>query len=293
MNIPDTSMPRIVVVGGGFAGLAFCKNIPHDKFQIVLIDKHNYHTFQPLLYQVATAGLEPDSIAYPLRKIFQKIPNFFFRMTNVLEISPEKGCIRTTIGELEYDHLVLATGTVTNFFGNESIEQKAMGMKFIPEALDIRSLILQNFEAALLTDDLKERESLMNVVIVGGGPTGVELAGAIAELKRHVLPTDYPDLDFRRMSIHLVEGTDRILPPFSPEAGAKAKQYLEKLEVNVWLNTMVGDYDGKTITTSGKPMLTQTLIWAAGVQCKPINGIAPEQLVRGNRIKVNHFNQVE
>ena len=293
MNIPETSMPRIVVVGGGFAGLEFCKNIPHDKFQIVLIDKHNYHTFQPLLYQVATAGLEPDSIAYPLRKIFQKIPNFFFRMTEVLGISSEKKCIRTTIGELEYDHLVLATGTITNFFGNESIEKRAMGMKFIPEALDIRSLLLQNFEAALLTDDLKERESLMNVVIVGGGPTGVELAGAIAELKKHVLPTDYPDLDFRRMSIHLVEGMDRILPPFSPRSSKKAQTYLENLGVNVWLNTMVKDYDGKTIHTSGKPMLTQTLIWAAGVKCASIPGIPASELSKGDRVIVDRFNQVQ
>ncbi|NEN24079.1 NAD(P)/FAD-dependent oxidoreductase [Cryomorpha ignava] len=293
MNISDTSLPRVVVVGGGFAGLKFCKNLRHDKFQIVLIDRHNYHTFQPLLYQVATAGLEPDSIAYPLRKIFNKIPNFYFRMTEVLEVFPEKKCLRTTIGELEYDHLVLATGTVTNFFGNEEIEKRAMGMKFVPEALNIRSLILQNFEAALLTDDLKERESLMNVVIVGGGPTGVELAGAIAELKKHVLPTDYPDLDFRRMSIHLVEGTERVLPPFSEEASKKALQYLETLGVNVWLNTMVKDYDGKTIVTSGKPMLTQTLIWAAGVKCQPLDGIPAANLVKGNRIKVNHFNQVE
>lgn len=293
MNIPETSIPRIVVVGGGFAGLNFCQNIKHDKFQIVLIDQHNYHTFQPLLYQVATAGLEPDSIAYPLRKIFQKIPNFFFRMTKVLEISNEKKCIRTTIGELEYDYLVLATGTVTNFFGNESIEKWGMGMKFIPEALNIRSLILQNFEAALLTDDLKERESLMNVVIVGGGPTGVELAGAMAELKKHVLPNDYPDLDFRRMSIHLVEGMDRILPPFSLRSSKKAQEYLEKLNVEIWLNTMVKDYDGKIIHTSGKPMLTQTLIWAAGVKCASFPGIPASQLSKGDRIIVDRFNQVE
>src|SRR5690554_1193439 len=293
MNISDTSLPRIVVVGGGFAGLEFCKSMPHDKFQIVLIDQHNYHTFQPLLYQVATAGLEPDSIAYPLRKIFRKIPNFFFRMTEVLAVMPEKKCLRTTIGDLEYDHLVLATGTVTNFFGNEELEKLAMGMKFVPEALNIRSLILQNFEAALLTDNLKDRASLMNVVIVGGGPTGVELAGAIAELKKHVLPTDYPDLDFRRMSIHLVEAADRILPPFSPRSSKKAQAYLEDLDVIVWLNTMVKDYDGKTIHTSGKPMLTQTLIWAAGVKCATFPGIPASELSHGDRIIVDRFNKVK
>lgn len=293
MNIPDSNMPRIVIVGGGFAGLEFGRHLPRNKFQTVLIDRHNYHTFQPLLYQVATAGLEPDSIAYPLRKIFQEIPNFFFRMTDVVDISPDRKVIRTTIGELEYDYLVLATGTETNFFGNEAIKQRAMGMKSVPEALDIRSLLLQNFEAALLTDDLKERESLMNVVIVGAGPTGVELAGAIAELKRHVLPTDYPDLDFRRMSIHLVEGLDRVLPPFSKKNSEKASKYLENLGVTIWLNTMVKDYDGRTITTSNKPMLTQTLIWAAGVQCMPPSGIPAKHKAKGNRLIVNRYNQVE
>lgn len=293
MNISDTNLPRIVIVGGGFAGLEFGLHLPQNKFQIVLIDRHNYHTFQPLLYQVATAGLEPDSIAYPLRKIIQDIPNFYFRMTEVLEVFPERKSLRTPIGELEYDYLVLATGTETNFFGNKAIQERAMGMKTVPEALNIRSLILQNFEAALLTDDLKERESLMNVVIVGAGPTGVELAGAVAELKKHVLPNDYPDLDFRRMRIHLVEGMDRVLPPMSKKSSEKAKEYLEKLGVSVWLNTKVESYDGKSITTSDKPMLTQTLIWAAGVECMPPAGIPAELMVRGNRLRVNRFNQVE
>ena len=173
MNIPDSNLPRVVIVGGGFGGLQLAKQLNTKEFQVVLVDKHNYHTFQPLLYQVATAGLEPDSIAYPLRKIFQDRSNFFFRMTEVLEIKTKKKSIVSCIGELHYDYLVLATGTVTNFFGNDSIAEKAMSMKSVPEALDIRSLLLQNFEAALLTDDLKERESLMNVVIVGAGPTGV------------------------------------------------------------------------------------------------------------------------
>lgn len=293
MNIPDSTLPRIVIVGGGFAGLEFGRHLPENKFQTVLFDRHNYHAFQPLLYQVATAGLEPDSIAYPLRKIFKEIPNFYFRMTEVLEIFPNRKSIRTTIGELDYDYLVLATGTETNFFGDDAIKQRAMGMKTIPEALNIRSLLLQNFEAALLTDDLKERESLMNVVIVGAGPTGVELAGAIAELRRHVLPMDYPDLDFRRMRIHLVEGMDRVLPPMSKESSAKAAKYLSKLGVSVWLNTRVEGYDGNTITTSNKSMLTQTLIWAAGVKCMPPSGIPAEHLTRGNRLKVNRFNAVE
>ncbi len=293
MNIPDTNLPRVVIIGGGFGGMQVVKHLERGKFQVVLIDKHNYHTFQPLLYQVATAGLEPDSIAYPLRKIFKKRGDFFFRMTEVLDFDPELKLIRTSIGSLEYDHLVIATGSVTNFFGNLDLEKRSMGMKSVPEALNIRSLILQNFEAALITDDLKERESLMNVVIVGAGPTGVELAGAIAELKRHVLPTDYPDLDFRQMHIHLVEAAGRVLPPMSEKSSEKAKKYLEKLGVTVWLNTMVKDYDGKLITTSSKSMHTQTLIWAAGVKCVPPAGIGADMLVRGNRIKVNGFSQVE
>lgn len=293
MNIPDTSLPRIVVVGGGFGGLQLIKNLPVKKFQVVLIDKHNYHTFQPLLYQVATAGLEPDSIAYPLRKIFKNRSDFYFRMAEVTSVDPEKKTISTSLGDLDYDYLALATGTVTNFFGNDTIASKAMSMKSVPEALDIRSLLLENFESALLTDDLKERESLMNVVIVGAGPTGVEMAGAIAELRAHVLPHDYPDLDFRRMSIHLVEGLGQVLPPMSDKASKKAHKFLEELGVQIWLNTMVKDYDGKKITTSGKPMLTQTLIWAAGVQCMPPRGISADEMVKGNRIKVNRFNQVE
>lgn len=293
MNIPQSTLPRVVIVGGGFGGLQLARNLHPRKFQVVLIDKHNYHTFQPLLYQVATAGLEPDSIAFPLRKIFKDKPNFYFRMSEVKRVNAADKTIETSIGLLDYDYLVLATGTVTNFFGNDAIASRAMGMKSVPEALDIRSLLLQNFEAALLTDDLKERESLMNVVIVGAGPTGVEMAGAIAELKTHVLPKDYPDLDFRRMNIHLVEGANRVLPPMSKESSDKAFEYLDKLGVQVWLNTLVSDYDGITISTNNEPMLTQTLIWAAGVHCMPPKGLPTELLSRGNRIIVNRYNQVE
>jgi len=293
MNIPDTNLPRVVIVGGGFGGLQLAKHLNPRLFQVVLIDKENYHTFQPLLYQVATAGLEPDSIAYPLRKIFQKRPNFYFRMTEVEKVDPDEKFIFSSIGKLPYDHLVLATGTVTNFFGNDKLEKIAMGMKSVPEALNIRSLILQNFEAALLTDNFKEREALMNIVIVGAGPTGVELSGALAELRNHVLPKDYPDLDFRRMSINLVEGADQVLPVMSDSSSKKAQKYLDKLGVQVWLNTMVKNYDGFEIDTGGKPMFTKTLIWAAGVQCEEMNGISSEHLARGNRIKVDRFNRVE
>lgn len=293
MNIPDTSLPRLVVLGGGFGGLQLITNLPTRAFQTVLIDKHNYHTFQPLLYQVATAGLEPDSIAYPLRKIFMKRPEFYFRMSEVTGVDTENRLIHSDIGDLSYDYLVVATGSTTNFFGNAAFESLSMGMKNVPEALNIRSLLLQNFEKALLTSDLKERESLMNVVIVGAGPTGVELAGAIAELRRHVLPKDYPDLDFRRMNIHLVEAADRVLGAMSGKASKKAHQYLEELGVQIWLNTMVKDYDGKTITTSNKPMPAQTFIWAAGVQGAPTAGFNADQVTRQQRILVDEFHQVK
>lgn len=293
MNIPDTSLPRVVVIGGGFAGLQFITHLPQKSFQAVLIDKHNYHTFQPLLYQVATAGLEPDSIAYPLRKIFMKRSEFYFRMSEVTSIDNKNRLIHSNIGDLSYDYLIVATGSTTNFFGNATFESLSMGMKNVPEALNIRSLLLQNFEKALLTSDLKERESLMNVVIVGAGPTGVELAGAIAELRRHVLPKDYPDLDFRRMNIHLVEAADHVLGAMSDQASKKAHHYLENLGVQIWLNTMVKDYDGKTIITSNKPMSTQTFIWAAGVQGSPTAGFNADQVTKQRRILVNEFHQVK
>lgn len=280
-------------MGGGFGGLQLAKHLNPRLFQVVLIDKENYHTFQPLLYQVATAGLEPDSIAYPLRKIFQGRQNFYFRMTEVEKVDPDEKYIFSSIGKLPYDHLVLATGTVTNFFGNDKLARIAMGMKSVPEALNIRSLILQNFEAALLTDNLKEREALMNIAIVGAGPTGVELAGALAELRNHVLPNDYPDLDFRRMSINLLEGAGQVLPGMGEGSSQKAQNYLDKLGVQVWLNTMVKDYDGFEIDTGKKPMFSKTLIWAAGVQCKQMHGIPSDHLARGNRIKVDRFSRVE
>ena len=202
MNIPQSSFPRVIIIGGGFGGIALAKKLCKKDVQVVLLDKHNYHTFQPLLYQVSTGGLEPDSIAYPIRKVFQGYPNFYFRLAEVLKINPDIRTLQTNIGEINYDYLVVATGSETNFFGNTSIEENSMAMKSIPQSLNLRSLILENFEQALLTDDLHERDSLMNFVIVGGGPTGVELAGALAEIKKGILPKDYPDLDTRRAQIN-------------------------------------------------------------------------------------------
>ena len=295
MNIPRTSFPRIVIVGGGFAGVALAKKLSKQEVQVVLLDKHNYHTFQPLLYQVSTGGLEPDSIAYPIRKILKDFPNFYFRLSDVEEIDTQKNKVKTNIGNLKFDYLVVASGSVTNFFGNTEVEKYSMAMKTIPQSLNLRSLILENFEEALLTSDLNERNALMNFVIVGGGPTGVELAGALAEIKKGILPKDYPDLDTRLAQIHIVQSSECILKGMSAKASEKAEDFLEKLGVNIWKNVRVTNYDGKTvITNTDLTFETATVVWAAGVKGATIKGLDAEEFVtRGNRVLVNEFNQVK
>ncbi|TGV03319.1 NAD(P)/FAD-dependent oxidoreductase [Flavivirga rizhaonensis] len=295
MNIPRTSFPRIIIIGGGFAGVALAKKLSKQDLQVVLLDKNNYHTFQPLLYQVSTGGLEPDSIAYPIRKILKDFPNFHFRLANVGEIDVEKNKVITNIGKLKFDYLVVASGSTTNYFGNAAIEKYSMAMKTIPQSLNLRSLILENFEDALLTSDLNERNALMNFVIVGGGPTGVELAGALAEIKKGILPKDYPDLDTRLAQIHVVQSGNCILKGMSANASQKAEDFLEKLGVNVWKNVRVTNYDGKTVTTNTDLTFeTATLIWAAGVKGANIKGLDAERFVtRGNRLLVNEFSQIK
>ncbi len=295
MNIPQSSFPRVVIIGGGFGGIALAKKLSKKEMQVILLDKHNYHNFQPLLYQVSTGGLEPDSIAYPIRKVLQGYPNFFFRLAKVIGIDTKKRWVKTNIGEIKFDYLIVATGSETNFFGNENIETKGMAMKSIPQSLNLRSLILENFEQALLTDDLHERDALMSFVIVGGGPTGVELAGALAEIKKGILPKDYPDLDTRRAQINLVQSGDRILPAMSEVASRKAEQFLEKLGVNVWKDLRVLDYDGNMVTTNTDTVFeSATLVWAAGVSAVSIKGLDGKELLgRGNRLKVNDFHQVD
>lgn len=293
IRIPDSSLPRLVIIGGGFAGIRLVKKLENAGLQIVMFDRHNYHTFQPLLYQVATAGLEPDSVAGPLRKLFGERKNFYFRYATVERINPDQNTISTSIGDLKYDYLVIANGTKTNYFGNEGVFKNAFPLKQIPQALDLRSQILQNLEKAVLINQPEKAQSLLNFVIVGGGPTGVEVAGALGELKLHVLPKDYAELDFSRMKIFLIEGMDRLLPSMSKRAGDKSLKYLKRFEVEVKLNTIVTAYDGDTVTLSdGSEIPCETLVWAAGVMGNVIGGI-PSTSVERNRILVNQYNQVK
>lgn len=293
MNIPDGSKKRVVILGGGFGGLKLAKGLHGKNFQVVLIDRHNYHAFQPLLYQVATAGLEPGSIAYPLRKILNPFKDYYFRMANVSSIDSASKVIHTNIGDLNYDYLVIATGATSNFFGNKNLESLSMPMKTVSEALDIRSLMLQNLEKALLTNNPLDKDSLMGIVIVGGGPTGVELAGALAELKADILPKDYPDLDMRVMDIHLLDANSRLLKEMSEITSRKAFEALQSMGVDIHLNTRVTDYDGKTLTClDGGQLRAAMVIWAAGVKANFPEGL-PETSIAGGRIAVNEFNQVK
>ena len=294
MNIPTSKYPRIVIIGGGFAGIALSKKLRNKNVQVVLIDKHNYHTFQPLLYQVATGGLEAGSIAYPIRKVIQEYKDFYFRLTSVKEIDTKHQKIITEIGDLHYDYLVIASGSKTNYFGNKEIELNSMSMKTIPQSLNIRSLILENFEQAVLTKNQADRNTLINFVLVGAGPTGVELAGALAEMKKAILQKDYPDLDIDKMQINLIQSGDRILNTMSEKSSAAAEKFLLNLGVKIWKNVRVTNYDGRTITTNTDLTFdSATVIWTAGVQGVKIIGLDPNSIVeKVDRIRVNKYNQV-
>ncbi len=292
-RIPLTDKKRVVIVGGGFAGLKLARKLSARYFQVVLIDKNNFHLFQPLLYQVATSGLEPAAIAFPLRKIFQNRDHVHFRVAELLSVEHDISCISTSIGTIKYDYLVLATGANTNFFGNKEIRQYALSMKSVSDAIYIRNIILENYEKALSASGEVE-EALMNIVIVGGGPTGVELAGALAEMRKYILPKDYPELDFDKMNIYLMEGSLRLVGAMSEYASAKVRQFLESMGVQVITNTIVKNYNGKVASMEDGTMLhTSTLLWAAGIKVDPINGLPQECYGRGGRILVNRENKLK
>ncbi|ALJ01498.1 NAD(P)/FAD-dependent oxidoreductase [Rufibacter tibetensis] len=292
-RIKNTGKPKVVIIGGGFAGLELAKSLKKADVQVILIDKQNYHTFQPLMYQVATAAIEADSIIHPFRKVFDKQENFFFRLAEVQHIDTAQKLVETSIGLIRYDYLVIATGATTNYFGDKLMEENAIAMKSVEDAINLRNTILSNFENALQLDDEEQMNSLMDYVIVGGGPTGVELAGALSELRKHVFPKDYPELDFQSMDIHLIQSGGELLKGMSKEASVKSLQFLEEMGVKVWLNRRVKSYDGYTVTLdNGETLITRTLIWAAGVTGNPIDGLKPESILKGNRVQVDVYNRV-
>jgi len=292
--IDKSKFPKVVIVGGGFGGLEVANVLKDKPVDVLMLDKHNYHTFQPLLYQVATGSLEAESIAFSLRKNYSDQKNFRFRIAEVSKIHPVKKTIETTIGEIAYDYLVIATGSTTNFFGNKEIEQFAMPMKSIPEALNLRYLILQNFEEAVLKKTKEERDPYLCFVLVGAGPTGVELAGALAELRNHILIKDYPELKKEEMKVYLVDFMPKVLGPFSDQGSKAAKKFLTDMGVEVLLNVKVESYDGHVIKfEGGKTIATKNVIWSAGVMGVVPDGVSKDIIERGNRISVDLINRVK
>lgn len=288
-----TKHPKIVIIGGGFGGIELAKTLKKLDGEILLIDRHNYHTFQPLLYQVATGSIQAESIAFPLRKVFQNQQNVTYVYANVKSINAASNTITTSDGEVSYDYLVLATGSDTNFFGNEQIEHYAMPMKNVTEALNLRSLILQNLEAAFLEEDPNKKQALLNFVIVGGGPTGVELSGAIAEFRNHILMKDYPEHRKTNMMVYLIEGKAELLAAMSEEASVEAKKNLEKMGVEISNDVHVKSYDGDLLTIdNGQTIHTKNVIWAAGVKGELPAGFSPGALTKGNRVQVDTVNRV-
>ena len=296
VNIPETAKKRIVIIGAGFGGLKLAKKLVGSGFQIVLIDKNNYHQFQPLFYQVASSGIEPSSILFPLRKIFQKRKDVYIRVAEVHSVDTEKKELHTSLDVVWYDYLVIATGVNSNFFGMKNLEQYAIPMKSVSEAMFLRNRILSNLEKAvtLFEQFEDEKRALLNVVVVGGGPTGVEIAGAIAEMKNFVLPKDYPDLNLDLMQVSLLEGSPSLLANMSKHASEKSTFYLKRLGVNARVNTRVIDYDGETLRLGdGELVKTKLVIWAAGISGVVPSGIPEEAVGRSRRMLVDEFSKVK
>lgn len=286
---------RIVIIGAGFAGISMAKSFKNKKgVEVLVLDQNNFHNFQPLLYQIATGGLEPYSIAYPVRRILRGAKNIRFRMAKVDNIKGEENALDTSLGVIKYDQLIIATGSQTNFFNfSEETKKHLLSLKSVPEALDIRSFIFQNLERSLVKWEGETVDEIISIAVVGGGPAGIEVAGALAEMKKHVIPRDFPDLDVSKMKIHLYQSSPRLLKGMSEEAGVKSKEFLEDMGVEVKLNSRVTGYDGDLLELkTGETFKTDTVIWAAGVKGTIINGLSEEVITRGNRIKVDAFNKV-
>ncbi len=293
INIQRNQKKRVVIVGGGLGGLRLAEDLYGSGMQVVLIDKNNFHQFPPLIYQIASAGIDPSSISFPFRQIFRKRKDFYFRMAEARMVDTEKKILQTSIGKIDYDYLVLAAGATTNFFGNKNIEEWAIPMKTVPEAMGLRNALLSNFERALTCATEEERQELLNVVIVGGGATGVEIAGALAEMRRYVIPYDYPDMDSSLMHIYLIEAGDRLLAGLSQESSQKAYEFLKSMGVDIQFGKMVTDYrDHKVVMKDGTEIPTRTFLWMSGIRANAMPGIDESHLGRGFRFKVDEYNRI-
>lgn len=293
INIQRNQKKRVVIVGGGLGGLRLAEDLYGSGMQVVLIDKNNFHQFPPLIYQIASAGIDPSSISFPFRQIFRKRKDFYFRMAEARMVDTEKKILQTSIGKIDYDYLVLAAGATTNFFGNKNIEEWAIPMKTVPEAMGLRNALLSNFERALTCATEEERQELLNVVIVGSGATGVEIAGALAEMRRYVIPYDYPDMDSSLMHIYLIEAGDRLLAGLSQESSQKAYEFLKSMGVDIQFGKMVTDYrDHKVIMKDGTEIPTRTFLWVSGIRANAMPGIDESHMGRGFRFKVDEYNRI-
>lgn len=293
INIQRNQKKRVVIVGGGLGGLRLAEDLYGVGMQVVLIDKNNFHQFPPLIYQIASAGIDPSSISFPFRQIFRKRKDFYFRMAEARMVDTDKKILQTSIGKIDYDYLVLAAGATTNFFGNKNIEDWAIPMKTVPEAMGLRNALLSNLERALTCATEEERQELLNVVIVGGGATGVEIAGALSEMKRYVIPYDYPDMDSSLMHIYLIEAGDRLLAGMSQDSSKKAYDFLKSMGVDIQFGKMVTDYrDHKVIMKDGTEIPTRTFLWVSGIRANAMPGIDESHLGRGFRFKVDQYNRI-
>jgi NADH dehydrogenase len=291
----EQPVKKVVIVGGGFAGINLIKKLSkNSRFHITLVDKNNYTFFPPLLYQVATAFIEPSNISYPFRRLFQKKTNLRFHMGSLLKVNPEKNNIETDTGVVEYDHLVLALGTESNYFGMERVKANSLPMKTIDDALNLRNHLLLNMEEAVHTTDLKEKEKHLNIVICGGGPTGVELAGMLAELGRNIALKEYPEIKNLRTYLYLIDAGKVLLGPMSEKSQDEATKVLKKLGVHVITNTAVKDYHDDTVyLADGRTIPTNVLIWASGVIGREVPGLPATVITRGRRVLVDEFNKVQ